>query len=161
MGLGEAVLIIAENELGFGEESRNNRGFHLNKYRRGRKILGSGAWCADFVCWCIEEAWCGTGKKIKHLPFDRTPSASGLAARLTRGKFGKLISYEGIEPGDILLWKTRIGRHVNICYSVHRDFDGKVDSIETIDGNKGPFPAVVSIFRHESYPKPLKVIRLP
>lgn len=160
MNLQEAVLIIAANELGHGEEGRNNRGFHLNKFRRGRKILGSGAWCADFVCWCIEEAWCGIGKKIKHLPFDRTPSASGLAARLTKGKLGRLVPFEQVQPGDIMLWENRVSKHINICYSVAHDCEGKLVYLQTIDGNKGPFPATVSIFTHDLFPKPLKVIRL-
>ncbi len=158
MNLGQAAKLIALGEIGNGEGTRNNHGFHINKYRRGRKPFGSGAWCATFVCYCLEEAWCALGKKMKHFPIVRTNSANKLATRLER--YGKLVTFNKMQPGDILLFDRHGGKHINIVNEVITDGEN-VLSYTTLDGNKGPFPAVVDVFSHGLYPKPLKVIRLP
>ena len=160
MTLGEAALRIAEGEVGNGEERRNNHGFHINKYRRGVKPIASGAWCAMFIWWCIEEAWCGLGNKQSRFPWSRTPSANKTVARLLQ-KQGRAVEFEHMQPGDIVLFDRRGGKHVSIVKRVFRNEEsGLIDSYFTIDGNKGYTPALVKHIRRERYPRPEKIVRL-
>ena len=158
VSLGQAALLVARNELGNGEGERNNRGFHLNRYRRGRTPFGSGAWCATFIHYCLEEGWCGLRRRMKHFPFTYTAGANKLAMQLQ--KQGRLIDFERMQPGDILLFDRRGGKHINIVDEVFHDDAGHLEYYVTIDGNKGPFPALVKLIHHDRYPRPEKVIRV-
>tara|TARA_R110002020_G_scaffold207256_3_gene412658 strand:- start:2618 stop:3097 length:480 start_codon:yes stop_codon:yes gene_type:complete len=159
MTLGQAALHIAENEIGNGEEGRNNRGFDINRYRRGRTPISSGSWCATFIYYCLEEGWCGLRKRMKHFPFNYTASAAKLAMQLQR--HGALVEFNDMRPGDILLFDRRGGKHINIVKQTVHDQENVLSMYVTIDGNKGAFPAKVAEFNHCLYPRPLKVIRLP
>ena len=159
MSLGLAALRIAQNEIGNGEEGRNNRGFHINRYRRGRTPIAGGAWCATFIHYCLEEAWCGLRKRMKHFPFTYTAGANKLSMQLQ--KHGKLVEFDSMQPGDILLFDRRGGKHINIVAEVGRsEITGDVNSYTTIDGNKGAFPSVVKEIEQGRYPRPEKVIRV-
>ena len=153
-----AALRVAQNEIGNGEEGRNNRGFHINRYRRGRTPIASGSWCATFIHYCLEEGWTGLRKRMKHFPFTYTAGANKLAMQLQRHGF--LVDFERMQPGDILLFDRRGGKHLNIVEEIHHDLAGKIEYYVTIDGNKGPFPAVVHRITHDRYPRPEKVIRV-
>lgn len=158
MSLSQAALRIAQGEIGNGEEGRNNRGFHINRYRQGRTPVGSGAWCATFIHFCLYEGWCGLRKRPKHFPFSYTASANKLAHQLAR--YGTEVNFQQMQPGDILLWDRRGGKHIDICSSTTHSAENELTHFTTIDGNKGPFPAVVAEFNHIPYPRPLKVIRV-
>jgi hypothetical protein len=158
--LGQAALLVAQNEVGNGEEGRNNRGFHINRYRGGRTPMGGGAWCASFVHYCLLQGWAGLRKPMRQFKLDYTPSASKLVARVERMKGAKQVQFDNIEPGDIMLFDRRGGMHVCIVARVMRTESGEVDSYFTIDGNKGAFPALVKHIRREPYPRPEKIVRV-
>jgi len=147
--LGEAMHEIAFGELGRGEQKRNNDGFHIRKYRMGRRPLGSGSWCATFLYWCyVQACWARYSQpKVK-----RTNSARRLALRLT--EIGTIVKYP--RKGDIV-WFERpgVGTHIAICH------DADAFHFRTIDGNKGKFPADVSLHTHHHRdPNIKRVIRL-
>lgn len=160
MNLGEATLRILEQEIGNGEEGANNAGFHINKYRQGRDVHGP--WCARFIYWGLLQASWATGRR--RCIVRATGSARKLAARIaSKGRY--IGSIEWAQPGDILLWERHGGMHINIFAEWTQpliDIDSKY--YNTLDGNKGHFPAVVRTHNHkvsEWSPAPTSVIRLP
>lgn len=159
MNLGQAALLVAGAEVGHGESTKNNHGFHINRYRRGTVPIASGAWCATFICYCLEEGWMGMRKRLKQFPIRRTNSANKLATRLEL--YGALVKFDAMQPGDILLFDRSGGKHINIVLETQHCCNGKLTSYTTIDGNKGAFPSLVKEIEHGLYPKPLKVVRLP
>jgi hypothetical protein len=145
--LSEAILRIARGELGNGEEGKNNAGFHVNKYRQGRDVHG--AWCARFLYWCTLQACWATGRR--RCIVRPTGSARVLAKRLLRkGRRVKIA-----KPGDILLLDRVGGKHICIVETVD------AFTMNTIDGNRGKYPAQVARFhyRHDD-PDIEMIIRL-
>lgn len=146
------ALRRALGEVGNGEEGGNNLGRHVVKYRRARGgIFCNGSWCAAFVSWCFEEAAAELGH---YLPFKRSEGAKRLASRIAR--VGRWLSDdENPEPGDVVVWdrgrllengETSWKGHIGIV-ALH---DPNTDRMDVVEGNRGPFPARVNLFKYYS-----------
>lgn len=134
-------LDVAIEILGWGEEGANNYGPEIDIIRRGRKLTKyqKGAWCASTCSYEIEEGWAryhGASswetlpKSTRNLcPIKRTPSASGLARRIS--KVGTKVT-EPL-PGDFVLFKYKNNHHIAIVSKVDEDM------WESIDGNRGRY----------------------
>jgi len=161
--LSRAVLEIASGEIGEGETESDNRGEAITRYRGG--VDSSGAWCAAFVGWCIEQACekLGAGCVI---PQPRTFGAKKLFRQIA--KVGKVIPLNKLRPGDIVclhrgkeLWMG----HIVIVRGVHTPLVHTVRTsgvVTTIEGNVGAFPAKVRTLRRDlAHERVLGAVRLP
>lgn len=85
----EQLAVIAEREVGNGENPRgSNRGRDIAKYFPADGYVPPGgkdegyAWCAAFVCWCVQQFLAGARKAEWPYRIDvtppRTPAAYGL-----------------------------------------------------------------------------------
>lgn len=140
---GMLALDFARCEIGRGEFGGNNRGPDVERYRAGHG--GNGAWCAAFVCWCIERAYVSLGRTC---PIKRTHGARKLYKRVVEA--GHAVTRQELEPGDIVLWsrgQPAWQGHVGIVSGVSRNRAGKVIGWSYIAGNEGRYPAVVREFR--------------
>jgi hypothetical protein len=138
------ALDIARGDLGKGEQGTNNRGPYIEQIRSvdgtGRGPSGAGAWCACFASSCLVRAASVLGLT---LPIKTSRSAQALYKRV--GKAGRFV--EVPEPGDLICWRRteQAGDwrgHVGIVERVTGD------TVETIEGNRGPYPAVVARYRY-------------
>lgn len=145
----EQVLLIAEGELGKGEEGDNNSGPVIEKYLNG--LAESPAnWCAAFVSWCFKEAspklWTSKGY-LPSMPFRYTLSAKAIYNDF---KFRHWVESDP-ECGDLIFfWRESPSSwmgHIGIVTDVLQN------SIKTIEGNKGVFPAKVARYSY-NYPIP-------
>ncbi|KKL06816.1 hypothetical protein LCGC14_2592260 [marine sediment metagenome] len=137
--LAAQALRVALSELGNGEESRNNAGKHVIRYRNGRDTLG--AWCASFVSYCFERA-------ARQLGVEFLLRSAG-ARRLYKniGRSGKFLGKDPrlVLPGDIG------------CYARGKSWQGHIFQIEryadgllyTVEANVGTFPARVRRMQHD------------
>ena len=113
-----------------------------------------GEWCAYFAGYCIEEG----AKKIGRAELaafrrkDGRPRGGAKELVLLAGRQGKLIcSGDGrihgpILPGDLgSLHRGRRGSTLGHVFIIVRVIAGSL--VEVIDGNRGPFPAVVATAR--------------
>jgi hypothetical protein len=148
----EAVAVAWE-EIGNGEEGRNNDGPHCMKYSKGKV----GSWCATFVSWCFEEAasrlkcpCCGQRQ-------DRYPERTRGSKRMVRNtkKLGHYVDVvnDYPAPGDVVCWHRRApGEPFKINWRGHVGFvygyENETDTLITIEGNSGRFPAKVKIKRY-------------
>jgi hypothetical protein len=133
------ALDVACEELGRGEEGRNNDGPDVLLYTGGKR----GNWCAAFLCWCFEEAaermgWHGLVPKRSHgaKRFTKNVALHGYFVNLTT---------DHPRPGDIISWNRGTGitwrGHVGIVYA----YLANTDTLLTIEANSGKFPAKVKI----------------
>jgi len=107
------------------EEGNNNTGPLVDWTMRG--FTGKGAyWCAGFASTMYE----GTGL-YKYTQWARDFGSFGVATQSFRGN-----TLDGIEVGDTVVYKRGDGGHVGIVSAVNYDENGKVVSIDTIEGNK-------------------------
>lgn len=143
--LGEFAVQVAIEELGNGEEGKNNAGPHVERYRRERGPRG--AWCAAFTSYCFEEAWARihslSGWHMVPLSLRRKVPAqrSHGAKRFFKNVAKAGARVESPSRGDLVLWdRGRNGDwrgHVGIVDVVDRD------TFLSIEGNVGLYPAVV------------------
>jgi hypothetical protein len=132
------ALTVANRELGNGEETGNNRGPDVRRYR-GDAVAA--AWCAAFVSWCYEQA--ARDLSNMKLPFARSHGAKKLYKNI--GKAGSFVSRP--LPGDVVCWdRGKAG-----SWQGHIGFVVKVQgsTFWTIEGNVGAFPSKVAVYRHE------------
>lgn len=129
--LNQAILKVAQQYIGLGEEGENNRGFWVNIFRRGRKIYGGGEWCATFASFVVEQACYGEGIRPYRV---RHRSARKFFRRCE--KYGSLVGIP--KPGDIELRRRPNGHHVEFVTKVMDN-----GSRTNLGGNIGRFPAKV------------------
>ncbi len=110
------IVSIARSQLGQGETIADNKGKSVYKYTNGKAV----PWCAAFVSWTLKQSG-------KDLPY-------ALAAK-SFIKIGKRI--DNPRSGDLLVLSRNGGGHVGIIESINGN------TITTIEGNKGKFPAKV------------------
>lgn len=145
-----SIVRIARSQIGEGEDGNNNAGKAVAKYMDtvGRSGLNE-PWCAGFVSWCLVTAADRIGQTLKF-----KPAVSSSAKRLVKNviKIGHEVDPDNIEPGHIICWhrgtKSWQG-HVGIVVAVVGN------SIKTIEGNVGTFPAKVSEFTRHDWRKGL------
>lgn len=136
--LASLAVSIASEQIGRGEEFRNNDGTWVRTYTGGRV----GNWCAAFVAWCYERAAELLGEGFS------APERSHGAKRYVRNvaAFGRFVDVkrEDPEPGDVIAWdRGTLGwqGHVGIVLL----YLSRSDTLITIEGNSGKFPSVVKI----------------
>lgn len=143
------MLDVAEKEIGNGEEGANNMGPHIDRYAKKKGTKGS--WCAAFVSYCGEAA--AADMKVR-LPWRRSHGAKTLFRRI--GDAGYFVEADegGVPaPGDAVCWdrgaKKANGKpdwrgHIGLVKS----YDEATDTLVTIEGNRGPYPAKVAEFTY-------------
>lgn len=137
--VGRAALAVARGELGRGEYGGNNKGSDIDRYRGGQG--GSGAWCAAFVSYCLEQGARNAGAReyVK-----RSHGARRLFRRCIAA--GTRVDIDRIQEGDIVCWKRGPDDswkgHIGIVSDAKRD-NGKTVAWSYIAGNEGPYPARV------------------
>ena len=139
-GFGELVLAYMRSQIGLGEIGGNNKGRHCDRWRAGKR---TGAWCAALVSWAIEQA----AKTPAAEPVKRSHGAKRLFRRIA--KAGRRVSENELQPGDFVCWhRGRTGGRWN--WTGHIAVVSRVGAGEfwAIEGNRGPYPAVVAEFRH-------------
>lgn len=136
--LGLAAVEIARSEVGHGEESHNNVGPALDRYRRGGP---GGPWCAAFVSYCLDEAARRIG--LHACPVKRSHNAKRLFAnavavgtRMQRPAEGALVLWHRGAAG------ARTG-HIGIVGRVEGN------AFWSIEGNRGGYPSRVRAYQHE------------
>lgn len=131
--IAEAVAKAAESKIGVRESGGPNKGkdlapfFAADSYKPNAADDGY-AWCASFVCWCVQTAV--AGRAITFQP-PRTPSAWGMEAwSLAQDNSTWLRKpHDGdIKRGDIVVFRFS---HVGIAVS-----DATPDGwVTTVEGN--------------------------
>lgn len=129
------ALNVARSLIGLGEEGGNNRGEDVETWLASVGRPGGEAWCAAFVSHCYLTAAAHVGIK---LPFKTSSSAKRLTKNII--EVGREIAIEDVSPGDIICLNRGTAAwtgHVMIVVS-------RVGaSVDVIEGNKGPYPALV------------------
>lgn len=134
------ALEEARLDIGHGEEGGNNTGYHVRKYRggdgTGKKINTRQAWCASFISWAY-------GRSVASpLPFKTSRGARRLTKNI--GKAGNFIKEPRI--GAVICWNR--GTNPRSAWMAHiafiSDWDPDTDTIKVIEGNFGPYPALVT-----------------
>ena len=158
----QRLVDFAKGEVGKGEAGANNAGPYIESLHRGARA--SGNWCAAFVAHCLESvAICppipdrqrrGAKGLVKYLATELTTGT--WVARPNVGRAPTLLRQP--LPGDVIAWHR--SPTATTWREYWRDWRGHVglvvdgdlyegkQALVTIEGNTGPFPAVV---RHRIY----------
>lgn len=136
------IIEIARTQIGLGEEGENNAGNIVFKYTKGRQV----PWCAAFVSWTLEQAGYSKGYLFSARSFWKSSSFK----RVSKPQAGDLI----------IFWReSKIGKkgHIGIIESIQDN------TITTIEGNVGNFPAKVKRYHYTlgKIPRLLGFVRLP
>lgn len=130
----ETLIKVAQAEVGVKEVGSSNRGPRVDDYQRATWLEERdwGAWCAAFVCFCVEKAMGNLGLR-ETVGFHRPQTASAFGFELwslaqdnttqTRKPAGS-----DIKRGDLVIWSFS---HISIAL-------GPPDSkgmLQTVDGN--------------------------
>ena len=141
----DLITARAEQEIGKGESTANNCGKDIKRYMQG---IEKQSWCAGFVSYILFE--CG----YKNLGFNYSAKQIW-----NKGKQAGLV-VKNAQRGDLIcFWrgnKNSWKGHIGIIYKVENN------SIITIEGNKGSFPAKVKTVRYykNNVPKLLGYLRI-
>lgn len=151
-------LDVATRLLGQGETGANNAGRFVERLFRGARRRGN--WCAVFVAYCLEES-----NTVPLMTDKERRGAKGLTRRLGKRykwvfeprRLSSPVAIGSPKPGDVVAWHRGPGSswrdwarnwrgHVEIitCY------DRTTDTVSTIAGNSGRFPAVVKRRTHKA-----------
>lgn len=156
--LAQEIVIVAQEEIGQGEQGANNSGAAIAKYRalpfdpdNPQQLYGE--WCAFFVGWAVCEAHERLGEpepEWRYLTGNGRKPVGGAKSLVGRaGRAGRFIAREGrlLEqpiPGDLFsLDRGRRGSRAGHVGIVEEWKDGL---LHTIEGNVGRFPAKVRRF---------------
>lgn len=120
-----SIVEIAQSQIGKGEIGGDNRGPQVKKYTRGQEV----AWCAAFVSWVRSQS----GQASPYLLAARSYWKNYSHKRVARPRSGDLIIFaRGNHQG-----------HIGIVERVQGN------TITTIEGNVGKFPATVRRFTYQ------------
>jgi hypothetical protein len=140
MNIAQRALEISFGELGHGEEGKNNCGPYIEKYLNGLAEPPAN-WCAGFVSWCYLKA-----VEKEPMPFGYSLSARAIYNEFKRKKW--LVKKP--QPGDLIFfWRESIDSWMGHIGFVLSDFIKSENRIDTIEGNKGRFPAMVVVFEYQ------------
>jgi hypothetical protein len=144
-----AALNIAIEEIGHGEQGKNNAGPDVEKYLNGLAEPPAN-WCAGFVCWCFYHAY--GAPTYLNPPFKYTLSARKLFNQFKYAatiRSDKLTTPNNPQLADLIFfWRgSRDGwmGHVGIV----EDVTGPDKFVHTIEGNRGAFPSKVGRYCYE------------
>ncbi|HPQ68830.1 MAG TPA: CHAP domain-containing protein [bacterium] len=138
---GKAALMVAlaEMQAGAREIGGNNKGRWVKKYLNGIVPEGN-PWCAGFVSWCFSQIPQG-------IPFQYNVGARNILNQFKKKKWA-FSAKDDVQPapGDIIVWyrgsmQSGLG-HIGIVHSYQNGV------VNTIEGNRGPFPAPVCGFEY-------------
>lgn len=144
---GREALSIALREAtaNCGESGSDNHGPDVRRYLKGHASEGA-SWCAGFISYCFHEALGHDGvmgylvgaqhihRRMSELGHAYTPTLSNPP-----------------QPGDVIVWRridpikpkqTSWQGHVGIVHSFTNGI------LWTVEGNRGPYPAIVRAFRY-------------
>lgn len=126
------ALVVAQGELGQGETGANNRGPAIRRYLNGKENM---PWCTGFISYCINNAGIlDFGYPVMAREFYNKAKLKGLVVQVPT-------------PGDLIVFwrgsKNSYQGHIGIIETV------KGNTIVTIEGNVGDFPATVKRFEYE------------
>jgi len=148
-------LAVMEFDANAGEEGTNNSGPYIRKYLNGLAEPPMN-WCAAFVCWCIKEACENLNISM---PFEYTLSARKLHNIFkANGWAWKDIQEQEPQAGDIVFfWRgdNEFSWMGHVGFVLDR-YDSEVSPgswkkvLQTIEGNKGYFPAHVNKYRYDA-----------
>lgn len=119
------VLQIARAELGQGETRANNDGAAVLKYTKGKRA----PWCMAFASYTLERAGVNRfGYTLNVREFFKRARRQGMTT-------------DAPQPGDIaIFWRDDPQGSLGHVGIIERVTD---QTLETIEGNRGKFPAVV------------------
>lgn len=122
-----ALVRIAEGEVGVMEAAKNNTGDDLQKYKEATWLApGAWAWCAAFVCWCYKEAL--AEQPVAGVKRPQTAAAWGFEEWAGKQTGVTLIKPAGtIKKGDIVMFTFS---HIGIAVA-----DEQGDMVQTVEGN--------------------------
>lgn len=145
-----AAVEVALSLRGRGEEGANNHGPFI------RELGGRDGdlWCALFAghCWRVAHQRAGLAPPAWSFrrPGVAEPGARALVlAALAATGGNRFTDPAQCLPGDLALWKRDGGHHVALVW--HPNSDG---TVATVEGNVGPFPAVVRDMVHDTHHEP-------
>lgn len=149
--LAQRVLEIASGQIGRGEEGRNNAGRSVALYKGVADVRNDlGPWCASFVSWCLANALGGHPSAASYLGvslevWQKKRHGARWLWRQAR-KRGGAVPYENVQPGDWVLWD----RGQEGSWQAHLGLveHATSDTYSTIEGNRGPFPSLVSRYTY-------------
>ena len=137
--LPSAIVAAAKSCVGIHETGGNNKGPELQKFfdsdwydPNGDKPGDDGyAWCAAFVCWCVQEAMRQTGvKETATFKAPRTPGAWDFerwSLSQDESTWTRKPHKNDIKAGDIVIFTFS---HIGIAVS-----DARGNYVTTIEGN--------------------------
>jgi len=144
----DRVLLIARNQLGYGETTGNNRGRFIEVIGGDKLSVEDPAWCALFAGYCYRTAYAGLrpGEQPPAWLFRHgsVPEAGAHNLVMGMGKAGRLFTDpHQASQGDLVLFSRKGGHHVALVEWGHADLT------HTIEGNVGKFPAKVKRLIHD------------
>lgn len=138
------AVALGEAEARCGEEGSDNHGPDIRRYLNGAPEGSS--WCAGFVSYCFKKALGHDGA------FGYLVGAQAVHNRMKElGYAYDAAMSNPPQPGDIIVWRrvdpakpqtTSWMGHVGL---VHSFLNGV---LWTVEGNRGPYPSIVSPFRY-------------
>jgi hypothetical protein len=149
----EAVAVAYE-QLGQGEEGKNNSGPVVKKYTRGKEA----SWCAAFLSWCFEIACaCLERQGLIIAAPERSHGAKGFSRNVAKLGVSVDLTKDYPQPGDVIAWhrgqEITWRGHTGIVFG----YENETDTLYTIEGNTGDYPSKVKIkvYRNGSWRKKL------
>jgi hypothetical protein len=135
----DAFARIAESQLGVREHGGNNCGPEIRKYQKSTWLTPDAwAWCAAFVCWCMEQ-WLSSPSVLAVLKMSETsasafrPRTAGAWDLIRWAKDNGLTVVNQNEParrGDICVFDFGGHGHTGIVAE-----DSDRGEVATVDGN--------------------------
>jgi hypothetical protein len=140
---------VIEYNNNAGEEGSNNSGPFVRKYLNDLAEPPAN-WCAAFVCWCVQEA--STALNVE-MPFQYTLSARKIF-NIFKTNGWLVEKMDNPIPGDLIFfWRgdpnSWMG-HIGFVSDMYEEEDAVAyhKYIETLEGNKGYFPARVEKYSY-------------
>ena len=125
----DALVRIAEKEIGTREIGGNNRGPRVREYQSATWTEpGVWPWCAAFVCWCVRE-WLAAPsvKAIVHFPRPRTTGAFDFIRWAHESALQVLDENNPCRRGDLVIYQFS---HIGIVAE-----DSERGEFSAVEGN--------------------------
>jgi len=149
----ERLLQTARSLIGQGESESNNRGGFVKMLHR--EVRDEGNWCSAFVAWCLEET-----HVCDLIPDKQRRGAKGLVKYLVRELDGHWIAkprwlrsakiLDLPTMGDVITWHRGDVRSWKGHVELVERYDSASDTLHTIAGNVGRYPAKVKARIHSA-----------
>jgi len=129
----DKIIENAMNEIGHGEEGRDNYGWDIHKYLNGVEGM---PWCSGFVSYILKESG-----------YKKFPYYLSAISYYKDAKQKNLLTNKPQRGDLIVFWRIKKSPlksgHIGIILKVEKDY------IYSIEGNTGKFPSIVKVIKHK------------